>query len=294
MRVTGTEPAPSTGIMPVAEARPEATRFYVAALRTLIDAGVPFLVGGAYSLERYTGIVRDTKDMDVFVRRDNFDAALAALAAAGYRTEITFPHWLGKAFSGDDVLDVIFSSGNGCAVVDDEWFAHAVHETVLGVPVHLCPPEETIWSKAFIMERERYDGADVAHLLRACAEGLDWRRLLRRFGPHWRVLLAHLLLFGFIYPAENGRIPPDVMTELIGRLGRSVGRSKVMAPSCFGTLLSRAQYLVDIDAWGYRDGRLEHGTMSEDEVAIWTAAIDDPQPKPSAEDQSDDETGGDR
>ena len=26
--------------------------------------------------------------------------------------------------------------------------------------------EESLWQKAFIMERERYDGADVAHLLR--------------------------------------------------------------------------------------------------------------------------------
>jgi hypothetical protein len=29
------------------------------------------------------------------------------------------------------------------------------------VPVIFCPPEEMIWSKAFVMERERYDGADA-------------------------------------------------------------------------------------------------------------------------------------
>ena len=53
------------------------------------------------------------------------------------------------------------------------------------------------------MERERYDGADIAHLLRARADQLAWRRLLRRFGPHWRVLLGHLVLFGFVYPGER-------------------------------------------------------------------------------------------
>jgi hypothetical protein len=58
--------------------------------------------------------------------------------------------------------------------------------------------EETIWSKAFVMERERYDGADIAHLLRASAERLDWHRLLERFDAHWPVLLSHLILFGFI------------------------------------------------------------------------------------------------
>ncbi|HSE93405.1 MAG TPA: hypothetical protein VLF19_08870 [Methylomirabilota bacterium] len=270
----------------MAEGRPQAARFYVAALHALTDGDVQFLVGGAYSFERYTGIARDTKDLDVFVRREDFDRALGALAAAGYRTEMAFPHWLGKAYDGDDVVDVIFGSGNGCAGVDDEWFAHAVDEAVLGVPVRLCPPEETIWSKAFIMERERYDGADVAHLLRACAGGLDWRRLLRRFGPHWRVLLAHLVLFGFVYPIENGRIPRQVMAELSRRLGRDAGRPVSAAPVCFGTLLSRAQYLMDVETWGYRDGRLEHGTMTEDDVAVWTSAIEDGQPKNAA--------GGDR
>src|SRR5437899_2577696 len=85
-----------------------------------------------------------------------------------------------------------------------------VADEVLGVPVRLCPAEEIIWSKAFIMERERYDGNDVAHLLRARGCALDWDRLLRRFDGHWRVLLSHIVLFGFIYPAERAAIPARV------------------------------------------------------------------------------------
>ena len=96
------------------------------------------------------------------------------LADAGFATELTFPHWLGKAYAGDRFIDLIFSAGNGVAAVDDLWFAHAPPGEVLGVPVRLCPPEEMIWSKAFIMERERYDGADVAHLILACGRELDW------------------------------------------------------------------------------------------------------------------------
>lgn len=91
--------------------RSEPVAFYVAALTALIEARVPFLVGGAYAVEHYTGIFRDTKDLDVFVRQRDRDAALRALAVAGYRTELTFPHWLGKAFSGDEVLDIIFRPG---------------------------------------------------------------------------------------------------------------------------------------------------------------------------------------
>jgi len=48
------------------------------------------------------------------------------------------------------------------------------------------------------MERERYDGADIAHILRARAADLDWERLLERFAGHWHVLLSHLILFEYL------------------------------------------------------------------------------------------------
>ena len=35
---------------------PQAQKFYHTAIGYLLDAGVPFLVGGAYALRQYTGI----------------------------------------------------------------------------------------------------------------------------------------------------------------------------------------------------------------------------------------------
>jgi hypothetical protein len=250
--------------------------FYCQALVALTEAGVPFLVGGAYSFERYTGIARHTKDFDIFVRPRDCDAALRVLTDAGCRTDLTFTHWLAKAFRGDDFIDVIFSSGNGIARVDDEWFEHAVDDEVFCLPVKLCPVEETIWSKAFIMERERFDGADVAHLLRATAARLDWPRLLRRFGDYWRVLYAHLVLFGFIYPCDSAAIPQSVMKELARRLEHETASPPEADRVCRGTILSRGQYLVDVDRWSYTDARLEPaGTMTRRQIARWTAAIDE-------------------
>jgi hypothetical protein len=258
---------PSAGLE---ETDPQAFRFYRQALEVLRGSQVHFLVGGAYAFGYYTGIVRHTKDLDVFVRPADARPALAAFARAGYRTEITFEHWLGKVFYENDFIDVIFCSGNGECPVDDGWFAHAVGGEVLGAPARLCPAEEMVWQKAFIMERERFDGADVAHLLRARAVGLDWERLLRRFGPHWRVLLSHLVLFGFIYPAEQAKIPAPVLDALAGRLRE---RGPAPAGLCRGTLLSRSQYLADTEHWGYHDARLRPaGRMTADEVARWTAA----------------------
>ena len=144
-----------------------------------------------------------------------------------------------------------------------------------GMTAKLCPPEEIIWSKAFVMERERYDGADVAHLLRARGKNLNWSRLLRRFGPHWRVLLSHLILFGFIYPAERSKIPTPVMKELLNRLQSEISSPPPTDLLCQGTILSRAQYLIDIEHWGYQDGQLApRGHMTSEEIALWTAAIE--------------------
>jgi hypothetical protein len=160
------------------------------------------------------------------------------------------------------------------ATVDDEWFANAPRDAVFDLPVRLCPREEMIWSKALIQERERFDGADVAHLFLCGASAIDWRRLLRRFGPHWRVLLSHLILFGFIYPSERDRIPPWVMGELVRRLTTSTSAPPPSDRVCGGTLLSRQQYLVDVQAWGYLDARrTPDNSMSDSDIATWTAAI---------------------
>ncbi len=248
--------------------------FYLHVLRVLTEAGAEFLVGGAYALRYYTGIGRNTKDFDLFVRREDYDSVMAVLGASGCRTELTYPHWLGKATCESAMVDVIFSSGNGVALVDDEWFRYARQGHVFDVPVKLCPPEEVIWSKAFVTERERYDGADVLHMLLACAATLDWDRLLRRFGEHWRLLLSYLCLFGFVYPSERARIPDWVMTALMERLEEELRTPTPSERICNGTLISREQYLPDLEHWGFTDARLTMtNAMTQQEIADWTRAI---------------------
>lgn len=252
----------------------QSIRFYRHALAILSDAGIPHLVGGAYAFARYTGIERHTKDFDVFIRREDFNRAAWAFKKAGYRTELTFPHWIGKAYAGEDFVDLIFSAGNGVASVDDYWFDNAVPERVFGVDVLLIPPEEMIWSKGLIMERERFDGADVAHVIRAEGEKLDWRHLIDRYGPFWRALLAHVVLFGFIYPSDRSKIPEWVLDELTAKLKEETRAGDHERKVCYGTIISRQQYLKDVDEWGYEDARLTHETMSEDEIADWTKGIE--------------------
>jgi hypothetical protein len=251
---------------------PETFRFYRHVLSVLQSERTPFLVGGAYAFAYYTGIVRHTKDLDLFVRPGDAKQTLAILGAAGYRGDIYFSHWLAKAYHADDFIDVIFSSGNGLCPVDDDWFRHAVDGEVLGIAARLIPAEEMIWQKAFIMERERFDGADVLHLIRGLGPQLDWDRMLSRFGPYGRILLSHLLLFGFVYPDDHESIPTRVL-EALDRALKDESSAPQDRKRCRGPMLSRSQYLPDIEEWGYPDPRLVPlGTMTEEQITIWTDA----------------------
>ena len=117
---------------------PDTAQLYRDALEMLNRGGVPYLVGGTYAFQYYAGICRTTKDFDIFVRPRDVRRVLDALTRCGFKTEIAFHHWLAKAHHGENFIDVIFNSGNGVAEVDDEWFAHAVDESVLGAPVNKC------------------------------------------------------------------------------------------------------------------------------------------------------------
>lgn len=263
-----------TAAAALAEPAPSRPRrgFYQRVLRTLLRGDVPCLLGGTYALQAYTGIRRATKDLDLFIRRSDWPRASAALADAGIGATLTFPHWLGKANEGRHSVDLVYGSGNGLCPVDDDWFRHAREARMWRLPVQLCPPEELIWSKSFVQERERFDGADVLHLLRAQGPTLDWPRVLRRFGSHWEVLLSHLILFGFVFPHDPGCVPARVQASLLDRL--QAPRDPPPARLCRGTLLSREQYLVDVEQRGDVDARVEpHGRLSAEELAPWTAEI---------------------
>ena len=246
--------------------------FFVTVLKTLIESGIPFLVGGGYAMTRHTGLKRPARDLDVFVLPSDTERILKLFADLGYKVELTFPHWLGKIYSGRAYVDVIFSSGNGVSTVDDRWFKHSLEDVVLGQPVRLCPSEEMIWSKAFVMERERFDGADVNHLILARGHDLDWPRLLERFASNRIVLLSHIVLFLFVYPSESELVPAWVWDDLLGALDVARRDSRDAPRICRGTLLSRGQYLEALGV-GYRDARLRpQGTMTRKDVSTWTKA----------------------
>jgi hypothetical protein len=242
--------------------------FYRSAVDVLQSAGIDFLVGGAYAMRIHAGVERDTKDFDLFIKPGDADRVIEAFRDAGFCAGYAYSHWLLKVHGEGRFLDIIFRAGNGLCDVDEGWFTSATEAEFFGAKLRVCPPEEMIWQKTFIMERERYDGADVQHLLQRCGRTMDWERLLQRFGEDWLVLLSHLVLFRYAFPSDHDAVPPAVIERLTTKLLRSEAAPQAV---CRGTLLSRLQYLDDVERWGYADARsAPRVRITEDELSLWT------------------------
>jgi hypothetical protein len=225
------------------------------ALRALVAAKGRFLVAGAFALNHHTGIWRNTKDLDIFCRPEDAKANLDILARVGFETHIEEKHWLGKAIKNGVLVDLIWGGGNWQASVDAHWFDHATVGTVADVRVPIAPAEDIILSKAWVAGRERYDGADICHLIRACGRGFDWDDLVARFGDHFMLLLQYLILYRFVYPDARDTVPASLIQDLAARVGTAAEIADGL--SFRGPLVDRYAYLHDLRHEGMADPREE-------------------------------------
>jgi hypothetical protein len=236
---------------------PEAERdAYRRALETLNGAAVPYVVSGLYALYEYTGIYRQTKDLDLFVEPAHVVDAARALKRAGFVTYLEQAHWIAKAMWGECQIDLIYGTGNGLSFIDAAWFDHSRAGILAGTQVRVAPPEDLLWHRLFVSERHRSDVSDILHLILCRGDELDWPRLIRRVDEHWRLLLAQVHLYDFVYPGHRSRIPQWVRRTLYDAAEAAIDETGDPAV-CQGTLISRFSYNIDVNEWGFRDLRKE-------------------------------------
>jgi len=235
--------------------REEARSFYKEAILLLKESGVPFMLGGAFALKVHTGVHRDTKDLDVFCRPKDFHKILKFFAAKGFETQLTDIRWLAKIFKGGYFVDIIFSTVNNICAVEDSWFEHAVKDEYSGEEVLFLSAEDLIWCKLYVQNRERFDGADVNHIILKAGKELDWKRLLNRLDrhEHWHLLLAQLVIFQFVYPSEFQDIIPEwLYKKLLKRAGSQYKLPPTVVKVCRGPIIDQTQYSIDIKEWNFK------------------------------------------
>ncbi|TJZ51419.1 hypothetical protein FAZ15_20080 [Sphingobacterium olei] len=231
----------------------ESTAFYKEALRLLHDSSCHFMLGGAFAMFHYTGIFRNTKDLDIFCKSSEYPKILKFFADNGYETELTDVRWLAKIYKGEYFIDIIFDTVNNICTVDDSWYERASEGMFVCSPVKFIPAEELIWCKIYVQNRERNDNADINHILLKHGKNIDWKHLLFRLDPHWHLLLSQLLIFQFVYPADYRDIVPKwLFDELMSRAHEQYDLPSPVEKVCRGPLIDQTQYQVDIKEWDYK------------------------------------------
>jgi hypothetical protein len=244
-----------------------------AVLEHMNERNVPYVVAGASALREHTGIARNTKDLDLFLPADHVDAALQSLQEAGFETEVNDPVWLAKAHRGEYFVDLITGMSNAALTVDQSWIDRGIACEQFGVPVKVLAPEELIASKIFVTRRERFDGADIAHVIYGTKGRIDWDRVLHLMGEHWEMLLWTILLFHYVYPAHGDYVPRRIWDLLLGRLRTQLDRPDTKA-RFRGSLVDPPMFNIDMVEWGlpnileeYRKSRLEKLERAEEPAA---------------------------
>ncbi|WP_081156279.1 nucleotidyltransferase [Niastella vici] len=240
------------------KANTEALEFYREALQLLQECGASYMIGGAFAIFHHTGIYRDTKDLDIYCAASEYPRILKYFGSKGYRTELTDIRWLAKIFKGEYYIDIIFDTPNNICRVDEEWFLHAYPVDFLGFNIKILSPEELVWCKIYVQNRERYDGADINHLLLKQGKTFDWKRLARKMDQHWHLLLMQILSFQFVYPSEfHTIIPKWLFDDLMARAAEQYEIPAPMEKVCRGPVIDQTQYAIDIKEWGYKSYTLK-------------------------------------
>ncbi|MBV9340216.1 MAG: nucleotidyltransferase [Acidobacteria bacterium] len=227
----------------------EAATLYREVLVAMNDDQIPYAVAGAFALAKYTGIWRMTKDLDLFIKPENVPAALESLRRHSFWCETLDPVWLSKAHRGEYFVDLISGMSNAVIMVDDSWMARTQPAVIAGVASRIICAEDLVASKLFVIRKERFDGADIAHVIYRTRGKLDWPRVLELAGEHWEILLWALILYRYVYPAHTDFVPTSLWQDLLARYLQLVGRPAVAA-AFRGSLVDENMFAIDVKEWG--------------------------------------------
>jgi hypothetical protein len=169
-----------------------------AALR---EAGIPFLLGG--SLASWARGGPETRhDLDLMIKPEDADAAVAALAAAGLRPEDPPEEWLVKAWDGDVLVDLIFAPKG--MEMTDEVIARGEVLSVLGMEMRVMALEDVLVTKLMALSEHALRYESLLPIARALREKVDWAdvRVRTSASPFARAFFVMLEGLGILTGAE--------------------------------------------------------------------------------------------
>ena len=128
-----------------------------------------------------------------------------------------------------------------------------------------CWPRKNWWlQRLFVARRERFDGADIVHVIYGTRGKLDWQRILRLVGRTLgNAALGACTCSGIAIRHKPTTFLKEVWRDLLSRFQDAVSHPDPTA-KFRGSLVDDKQFAIDVNEWGlenlmqeYRDRRLK-------------------------------------
>jgi hypothetical protein len=191
---------------------------YKAVMQEADRRRIPFALGGAVALGTYSGRWRNTKDVDLYICPEHREAMVDAMGSVGlsdYFEKLPYDrNWIYRGYKDNTIVDAIWSMANYRTPVDDLWISCGPVIDCEGMQVRVLPAEELIWSKIYILQRERCDWSDILNVLHAVGPSLDWDHLIHRMGEDWRLLAGIISVFSWVDPVVAAELPASLWQKL--------------------------------------------------------------------------------
>lgn len=170
------------------------------ATAALRDGGVPFVVGGSLASWARGG-PEPRHDLDIMVKPDDAEAALAQLEQAGMRGERPPEGWLYKAWDADVMVDVIFRPKG--LEMTDEVIERADELDVLAIRMPVMALEDMLTTKLLSLDEHSLSYTSLIQIARALREQIDWASLRERTStsPYAKPFFVLAEELGLVEPA---------------------------------------------------------------------------------------------
>lgn len=200
----------------------EAWAAYREVLSRAQQLGIPFGLGGGFAYSYYVKRWRDTKDIDLYILPETRDTMVDVLGQAGfydYYVKLAYDRrWIYRGYRDGLITDLIWAMANQRTQVDLEWLTRGPRIQIRDITLNVIPVEELIWSKLYVLQRDRSDWPDVLAILYVQGEHLDWDRLLGRLDDDARLLGGVLNVLAWMCPDQTARMPAWVLDRVGVRL----------------------------------------------------------------------------
>ena len=193
-------------------------KLYKSVIDKFREIGIRFAIGGGLAFSEYSGRARNTKDIDLYIFPCDREKAIAAVLSLGfedyYEKEPYDRSWIFRSCQADVIVDIMWTAPNHRMTVDPRWLTRGRDACIHGSLVKFLPPEELIWAKIYVLQRDRCDWPDLLNILHAAGPMLDWRHLVDRVGKDAPLLAALLSTYRWMCPERALKLPVWIWDRL--------------------------------------------------------------------------------